>query len=446
MKFVGINSGLLGGEREGVTHQFYEDLGILSNIPNFMIFTPADAAQTYHAVRKALEMDGPVYVRAGSGREADIFDLDVPFSMDGITVLKEYGQDTLLLSSGFVLDRVLAAAEMLDYRGTGMSVMEMSHRSKAFEEIITAAEQDLRDLMQIPDNYKVLFLQGGASSQFAMVPMNLMTRSGRADFVITGQWANKAYQEASRYGKANIVASSKDKTFSYIPELDSSKFDPEADYFHICYNNTIYGTRFNELPDTKGVPIVADMSSCILSEPVDVSQYGLIYAGAQKNMGPAGLTVVIIREDLIGSAMELTPTMFNYKTHADNGSMYNTPPTYGIYILGLVLDWIKGMGGLSVMKERNVRKAELLYSCLDESRMFSATVSGKDRSLMNVPFVTGSEELDAKFVQEAKKAGLINVKGHRSVGGMRASIYNAMPYEGVQALCEFIRKFEAENA
>ena len=338
-----------------------------------------------------------------------------------------------------------AAEEMLDYRGTGMSVMEMSHRSKAFDAIIKDAEADLRDLLAVPDNYKVLFLQGGASSQFAMIPLNLMNKNNKADFVITGQWANKAYQEASRYGKCNVIASSKDKTFSYIPELDKSKFDPEADYFHICYNNTIYGTRFNELPETGDVPLVADMSSCILSEPVDVSKFGLIYAGAQKNMGPAGLTVVIIREDLIGNAMEMTPTMFNYKIHADNGSMYNTPPTYGIYILGLVLNWIKEMGGLTEMEKRNKRKAELLYSFLDSSKLFKATVQGKDRSLMNVPFVTGNEELDAKFVSEAKKAGLINIKGHRTVGGMRASIYNAMPYEGVEKLVEFMRKFEAEN-
>lgn len=338
-----------------------------------------------------------------------------------------------------------AAAEMLEYGNSGQSVMEMSHRSKEYQAIIDSVEAKLRDLMNIPENYKVLFLQGGASSQFAMIPLNLMNKNGKADFVLTGQWANKAYQEASRYGKCNAVASSKDKTFSYIPELDKEKFDPEADFFHICYNNTIYGTRFNELPDTGDVPIVADMSSCILSEPVDVSKYGMIYAGAQKNMGPAGLTVVIIREDLIGNAMDITPTMFNYQTHADNGSMYNTPPTYGIYILGLVLDWVAQMGGLEAMAEYNAEKAAILYDFLDGSKLFKATVSGKDRSLMNVPFVTGNEELDAKFVSEAKKAGLINIKGHRSVGGMRASIYNAMPIEGVKALVEFMRKFEAEN-
>lgn len=339
-----------------------------------------------------------------------------------------------------------AADEMLEYGESGQSVMEMSHRSKEYQAIIDSVEAKLREIMAIPDNYKVLFLQGGASSQFAMIPLNLMNKSGKADFVITGQWANKAYQEASRYGECKAVASSKDKTFSYIPELDKANFTPDADYFHICYNNTIYGTKFTELPDCGNVPLVADMSSSILSEPVDVSKYGMIYAGAQKNMGPAGLTVVIIREDLIGNARDITPTMFNYQTHADNGSMYNTPPTYGIYILGLVLDWVKEQGGLEKMAEINAKKAALLYDFLDGSKLFKATVQGKDRSLMNVPFVTGSDELDAKFVSEAKKQGLINLKGHRSVGGMRASIYNAMPCAGVEKLVEFMKKFEAENA
>ena len=339
-----------------------------------------------------------------------------------------------------------AAAQMLEYKTTGQSVMEMSHRSKEYQAIIDGVEASLREVMSIPDNYKVLFLQGGASSQFAMIPLNLMNKTGKADFVITGQWAKKAYQEASRYGECNVVASSADKTFSYIPELDKSKFNPTADYFHICQNNTIYGTRFTGLPDTGNVPLVADLSSCILSEPVDVSKYGMIYAGAQKNMGPAGLTVVIIREDLIGNARDICPTMFNYQIHAENGSMYNTPPTYGIYILGLVLDWIKEMGGLEAMKARNEKKAAMLYDFLDSSKMFKATVSGKDRSIMNVPFITGNEELDAKFVSEAKKAGFINLKGHRTVGGMRASIYNAMPVEGVEKLVEFMKKFEAENA
>ena len=339
-----------------------------------------------------------------------------------------------------------AAEEMLEYGESGQSVMEMSHRSKEYQAIIDSVEAKLRDLMKIPENYKVLFLQGGASSQFAMVPLNLMNGTGKADFVITGQWANKAYQEASRYGECKVIASSKDKTFSYIPELNKADFTPDADYFHICLNNTIYGTKFNELPDTGNVPLVADLSSCILSEPVDVSKFGLIYAGAQKNMGPAGLTVVIIREDLIGKARDITPTMFNYQIHADNGSMYNTPPTYGIYILGLVLDWIKDMGGLEAMAEVNKKKAALLYSFLDGSKLFKATVQGKDRSLMNIPFVTGDEEMDAKFVSEAKKAGFINLKGHRSVGGMRASIYNAMPVEGVEKLVKFMADFEAANA
>ena len=339
----------------------------------------------------------------------------------------------------------IAADEMLEYKTTGQSVMEMSHRSKEYEAIITECESLLREIMSIPDNYKVLFLQGGASSQFAMVPLNLMNKSKKADFVITGQWAKKAYQEAQKFGECNVIASSADKTFTYIPELDKSTFSKDADYFHICLNNTIYGTRFVDLPDTGNVPLVADLSSCILSEPIDVSKFGVIYAGAQKNMGPAGLTVVIIREDLIGNAQDITPTMFNYKTHSENGSMYNTPPTYGIYILKLVLDWIKAKGGLTAMKTLNEKKAAVLYDFLDSSKMFSATVSGKDRSLMNIPFVTGNEDLDKKFVSEAKAAGLINIKGHRSVGGMRASIYNAMPIEGVEKLVEFMKAFEANN-
>ena len=340
-----------------------------------------------------------------------------------------------------------AAAEMLDYNGSGQSVMEMSHRSKVYEEIIKACEASLREVMNIPDNYKVLFLQGGASSQFAMVPLNLMNKNNKADFVVTGQWAKKAYAEAARYGKANVVASSADKTFSYIPKLDPASFDPEADYFHICLNNTIYGTKYHELPDTGSVPLVADISSCALSEPIDVSKFGLLYAGAQKNMGPAGLTVVIIREDLIGSAMDITPTMFNYQTHADNGSMFNTPPTYAIYICKLVLDWIKNeIGGLEKMKEINEKKAALLYDFLDSSKLFKGTVEKDSRSLMNIPFVTGDEELDKKFVAEATAAGFVNLKGHRSVGGMRASIYNAMPVEGVEKLVAFMKAFEEANA
>lgn len=339
-----------------------------------------------------------------------------------------------------------AADEMLDYHGSGQSVMEMSHRSKVYDGIIKETESLLREVMNIPDNYKVLFLQGGASSQFAMVPLNLMTGSGKADFVLTGQWATKAYKEAARYGEANVVASSKDKTFSYIPKLDPSTFTKDADYFHICLNNTIYGTKWNTLPETGNVPLIADISSCILSEPIDVSRFGLLYAGAQKNMGPAGLAVVIIREDLIGRAKDFTPTMFNYQTHADNDSMFNTPPCYAIYICKLVLDWIKNdIGGLEKMKELNEKKAKILYDFLDSSKLFKGTVVPEDRSLMNIPFVTGSEELDAKFVKEAAAHDFVNIKGHRSVGGMRASVYNAMPIEGVEKLVAFMKEFEAAN-
>ena len=340
-----------------------------------------------------------------------------------------------------------AAAEMLDYEGSGQSVMEMSHRSKVYQSIIDRTEALLREIMNIPDNYKVLFLQGGASSQFAMVPMNLMTGSGKADYVITGQWAKKAYKEAARYGNAKVIASSEDKTFSYIPKLDKSTFTPDADYFHICMNNTIYGTVYHDLPDTGDVPLVADISSCVLSRPIDVSKFGVLYAGAQKNMAPSGVTVVIIREDLIGKAMDITPTMFNYQTHADAGSMFNTPPCYTIYVMKLVLEWIKDeIGGLDKMQELNEKKAKLLYDFLDNSKLFKGTVVPEDRSLMNVPFVTGNEELDAKFVKESTAAGFVNLKGHRSVGGMRASIYNAMPLEGVEKLVAFMQKFEEENA
>lgn len=338
-----------------------------------------------------------------------------------------------------------AAEEMLDYKGCGMSVMEMSHRSKAFEEIIKTAESDLRELMHIPDNYKVLFLQGGASQQFAMIPMNLM-KNKVADYIVTGQWAKKAYQEAAKYGKVNKIASSEDKTFSYIPDCSDLPISEDADYVYICENNTIYGTKFKELPNTKGKTLVADVSSCFLSAPVDVSKYGIIYGGVQKNIGPAGVVIVIIREDLITEdVLPGTPTMLTYKTHADADSLYNTPPAYGIYICGKVFQWLKEMGGLEAMKERNERKAKILYDFLDQSKLFKGTVEKKDRSLMNVPFVTGSDELDAKFVKEAKAAGLENLKGHRSVGGMRASIYNAMPEEGVQALVDFMKKFEEEN-
>ena len=339
-----------------------------------------------------------------------------------------------------------AAEEMLDYKGTGMSVMEMSHRSKAFEDIITAAEQDLRDLLNIPENYKVMFLQGGASMQFAMLPMNLM-KNGVADYIVTGQWAKKAYSEAQKYGKANKIASSEDQTFSYIPDCSDLPVSEDADYVYICENNTIYGTKFKTLPNTKGKPLVADVSSCFLSEPMDVEKYGVIYGGVQKNIGPAGVVIVIMREDLIPDSVDAkVPTMLQYKTHADAKSLYNTPPAYGIYICGKVFHWLKNMGGLSVMKQRNEEKAALLYDFLDSSQLFQGTVVKKDRSLMNVPFVTGDADLDAKFVKEAAAAGLVNLKGHRTVGGMRASIYNAMPIEGVKKLVEFMKSFEAENA
>lgn len=335
---------------------------------------------------------------------------------------------------------------MLDYEGSGQSVMEMSHRSKVYGSIIQGAQSLLREVMNIPDNYKVLFLQGGASSQFAMVPLNLAVKSGKADYVITGQWAKKAYKEGARYAQANVVASSEDQTFSYIPKLDPATFTKDADYFHICLNNTIYGTVYHTLPQTGDVPLVADISSCILSGPIDVSKFGLVYAGAQKNMAPAGLTVVIVREDLIGHAQDITPTMFNYQIHADNDSMFNTPPCYTIYMAKLVLEWIKNeVGGLANMQARNEKKAALLYDFLDHSKLFKGTVVKEDRSLMNVPFVTGNAEMDAKFVQEATANGFVNIKGHRTVGGMRASIYNAMPYEGVAALVAFMEKFEKEN-
>jgi phosphoserine aminotransferase len=338
-----------------------------------------------------------------------------------------------------------AAAEMLDYKGSGMSVMEMSHRSKAFEGIIGDAEKDLRELMNIPDNYKVLFLQGGASLQFAMIPMNLM-KNKVADHINTGQWAKKAISEGKLYGKINVIASSEDKTFTYIPDLKGLKISDDADYVYICHNNTIYGTKFNELPDIGEKILVADMSSDILSEPVDVTKYGLIFAGVQKNIGPAGVVVVIIREDLItDEVLPGTPTMLKYKTHADNKSLYNTPPAYGIYICGKVFKWVQKLGGLEAMKRINEEKAALLYDYLDSSNMFRGTVVKKDRSLMNVPFVTDSDELDAQFIKEAKAAGFENLKGHRSVGGMRASIYNAMPNEGVKSLVKFMKKFEADN-
>ncbi len=338
-----------------------------------------------------------------------------------------------------------AAGEMLDYQGSGMSVMEMSHRSKTYDTIIKEAEADLRELMNIPSNYKVLFLQGGASLEFAAIPMNLM-KNGVADYIVTGEWAKKAYQEACMYGKAVKIASSEDKTFSYIPDCSDLPISPDADYVYICENNTIYGTKFKTLPNTKGKVLVADVSSCFLSEPVDVSKYGVIYGGVQKNIGPAGVVIVIIREDLItDDVLPGTPTMMKFKTHADAQSLYNTPPAYGIYICGKVFKWIKKMGGLDAMKLHNEKKAKYLYDFLDESALFRGTVVKEDRSLMNVPFVTGNSDLDEKFIKEAKKAGFDSLKGHRSVGGMRASIYNAMPIEGVQKLVEFMKKFEEEN-
>ena len=338
-----------------------------------------------------------------------------------------------------------AAAEMLDYRGSGMSVLEMSHRSKTYQAIIDEAEADLRDLLNIPDNYKVLFLQGGASQQFAMIPMNLM-KNKVADYIITGQWAKKAWQEAQKYGKANAIASSADKPFSYIPDCSDLPISEDADYVYICENNTIYGTKYKQLPNTKGKILVSDVSSCFLSEPMDVTKYGIVYGGVQKNIGPAGVVIVIVREDLIPETVEETvPTMLRYATHADNGSMYNTPPAYGIYICGKVFKWLKTMGGLEAMKAHNEKKAKILYDFLDRSKLFKGTVVHEDRSLMNVPFVTGNEELDAKFVKEATAAGFVNLKGHRTVGGMRASIYNAMPIEGVEKLVDFMESFEKAN-
>ena len=338
-----------------------------------------------------------------------------------------------------------AQEEMLDYRGCGMSVMEMSHRSKVFQNIIDEAEADLRDLMGIPSNYKVLFLQGGASLQFSMIPMNLM-KNGVADYIVTGQWAKKAYAEAQKYGKANKIASSEDKTFSYIPDCSYLPISPDADYVYICENNTIYGTKYKKLPNTKGKTLVADVSSCFLSEPVNVSDYGIIYGGVQKNIGPAGMVISIIRDDLItDDVLPGTPTMMKFKTHADAGSLYNTPNCYCIYMCGKVFKWLKKMGGLEVMKQRNEEKAKLLYDFLDQSKLFKGTVVPEDRSLMNVPFITGNADLDAKFVKESKEAGLENLKGHRTVGGMRASIYNAMPKEGVETLVAFMKKFEEEN-
>jgi phosphoserine aminotransferase len=338
-----------------------------------------------------------------------------------------------------------AAAEMLDCNGSGMSVMEMSHRSKDFEAIIGGAEASLRKLMNIPDKYKVLFLQGGASSQFAMVPLNLLGANGKADFINTGTWSKKAISEAKRYGKANVVATSEDRNFSYIPNVAKEKFDPAASYVHITSNNTIEGTKYTAFPETGSVPLVADMSSNVLSEAMDVTKFGLIYAGAQKNIGPAGVTVVIIREDLIGKALPITPTMLNYETHAKEKSLYNTPPTYGIYIAKLVFEWMLDRGGVAAMEEVNRDKAKILYDFLDNSSIFKGTAAKEDRSIMNVPFTLPSDELTEKCLKEAKQNALVQLKGHRSVGGMRASIYNAMPVEGVKKLVDFLKKFEAAN-
>ncbi len=338
-----------------------------------------------------------------------------------------------------------AASEITDYHGSGQSVMEMSHRSKVFDSIIKETENLFREIMNIPDNYKVLFLGGGASTQFSAIPLNFMNGSGKADYIITGQWAKKAFSEASRYGDAKAVASSQDKTFSYIPKTTKEDFRSDADYAYICMNNTIYGTCYHEIPDTGNVPLIADISSCFLSEPLDVTKFAMVYGGAQKNIAPAGVVICIIREDMLGNARDITPTMLNYKIMADNNSLYNTPPCWNIYITKLVLEWIKSLGGLTVLKERNEKKAKILYDFLDSSKMFKGAAAKEDRSIMNVPFVTGDDELDAKFVKEATENGFVNIKGHRTVGGMRASIYNAMPIEGVEKLVAFMGEFEKNN-
>ncbi len=335
-----------------------------------------------------------------------------------------------------------AAAEMLDYEGTGESVMEMSHRSKEYDAIIKGAEALLRELMEIPDNYKVLFLQGGASTQFAAIPMNFMNGSGKADYIVSGQWSNKACKEAAKYGDIKVVATSKEQNFSCVPDVDPAELRPDADYVYICLNETVHGNIMRKLPETGNVPLIADISSCFLSEPLDVSKFGMVYGGAQKNVAPAGLTICIIREDLLGKARDYTPSMLDYALMAENDSLYNTPPCYNIYICKLVLEWIKNLGGLEAMAKRNYKKAEILYNFLDNSKMFKGTVVAKDRSIMNVPFVTDSDELNAEFVKACTENGFINIKGHRSVGGMRASIYNAMPIEGVEKLVEFMKEFE----
>ncbi len=339
-----------------------------------------------------------------------------------------------------------AQEELLCYGNSGQSVMEMSHRSKEYQAIIDEAEKDLRELMNVPDDYEVMFLQGGGFTQFAMVPLNLMNKNRKADYIVTGQWAKKAFLEGQKYGDARAVASSADRNFTYIPRVGKSDIRQDADYLHICMNNTIYGTKYHYIPETGNVPLVADISSCIMSEPIDVQKFGLLYAGAQKNIAPAGVVIVIARKDLIGNAMDITPTMLDYKTHADAHSLFNTPPCYNIYMAGLVFKWLKSLGGLGAMQKINLKKAELLYGFLDSSKMFKGTAEKADRSLMNVPFVTESEELNKKFVAESQAAGFVNLKGHRTVGGMRASIYNAMPYEGVEKLVRFMDRFEKENS
>lgn len=340
-----------------------------------------------------------------------------------------------------------AGEEMTNYGDAGMSVMEMSHRSKDFEDILNKAKADLKELLDIPDNYEILFLQGGASAQFSAIPLNFMSENNKADYIVTGQWAKKAFEEAQKYGDVVAAASSADDNFSYIPKTTKEDFREDADYIYITGNNTIYGTRYTEdkLPDTGDIPLIADYSSSILSEPLDINKFGMVYAGAQKNIGPAGVVIAIIRDDLLGKANEKTPTMMNYDIQAKNDSLYNTPPTYGIYVAGLVFDWLKQNGGLEAIQKKNEEKANLLYDFLDNSKLFKGTVAKEDRSLMNVPFVIGDEELEAKFIKEATERGLVNLKGHRSVGGMRASIYNAMPIEGVQALVDFMKEFENKN-
>ena len=408
------------------------DWHVNDRLPSFMVFYNDKA--NLGAVKLHLNRNGTVSVYLYGEQGARLQKQE--------TLPAEYTEEELL---GLAVQLRQAADEMLDYQGSGQSVMEMSHRSKVFDDLINETEEDLRDLMQIPDNYKVLFVQGGGNMQFAMVPMNLF-KNKVGDYIITGQWAKKAYQEAKMFGTANAIASSADKTFSYIPDCSDLPVDEDADYVYICLNNTIYGTVYHELPNTKGKTLVADISSCFLSEPLDVSKFGILWGGVQKNVGPAGMAIVIIREDLITEdVLPGTPTMLRYKTYADNDSLYNTPPTYTIYMCGKVFKWLKKMGGLSAMKERNEKKAKILYDFLDESKLFKGTVEKKDRSLMNVPFVTGDADLDALFVKEAKEAGFVNLKGHRTVGGMRASIYNAMPIEGVEKLVAFMREFEKKH-